>query len=90
VSAVHTALSNILMLHMDMNGYILWLLTAMIIYQIISDIFILVGELFFVTDRGSGFWNVHKWVIIFLPIIELFLCTIQQLKFGSSYGRVLL
>ncbi|KAK1554086.1 hypothetical protein Q3G72_007691 [Acer saccharum] len=20
------------------------------------------GELFFVTDRGSGFWNLHKWV----------------------------
>uniref|UniRef100_A0A453R3X0 Peptidase S9 prolyl oligopeptidase catalytic domain-containing protein n=2 Tax=Aegilops tauschii subsp. strangulata TaxID=200361 RepID=A0A453R3X0_AEGTS len=20
------------------------------------------GELFFVTDRGSGFWNIHKWV----------------------------
>ncbi|KAK3131941.1 hypothetical protein QOZ80_6AG0513680 [Eleusine coracana subsp. coracana] len=20
------------------------------------------GELFFVTDRGSGFWNIHKWI----------------------------
>ncbi|GJN29299.1 hypothetical protein PR202_gb17515 [Eleusine coracana subsp. coracana] len=21
-----------------------------------------IGELFFVTDRGSGFWNIHKWI----------------------------
>ncbi|XP_027340405.1 probable dipeptidyl-peptidase 5 [Abrus precatorius] len=20
------------------------------------------GELFFITDRGSGFWNIHKWI----------------------------
>jgi hypothetical protein len=23
------------------------------------------GELFFITDRESGFWNLHKWVILF-------------------------
>lgn len=26
------------------------------------DIFVTAGELYFITDRKSGFWNLHKWV----------------------------
>lgn len=34
------------------------------------------GELFFITDRENGFWNLHKWVIF---IHLLFLQAINYL-----------
>ncbi|TKW20292.1 hypothetical protein SEVIR_4G076900v4 [Setaria viridis] len=29
------------------------------------------GELFFITDRGSGFWNIYKWVLMMVNICSL-------------------
>lgn len=42
-----------------------------------SNSYELAGELFFLTDRGSGFWNIYKWVISFLLILELLHLTFE-------------
>jgi hypothetical protein len=48
------------------------MLTTVISYHTSSNAFKLAGELFFVTDRGSGFWNIYKWVSSFISTLELF------------------
>jgi len=48
-------------------------------YYILCDY---AGELFFITDRENGFWNIHKWVIfirlLFLQAIK-YVCSFQEL-----------
>lgn len=39
--------------------------------QIFYQFWICAGELFFITDRKSGFWNLHKWVSSLLIILTL-------------------
>jgi hypothetical protein len=49
------------------------------------------GELFFLTDRGSGFWNIYKWVEHTNEVISVYTLDAEFTRplwvFGiSSYG----
>lgn len=49
------------------------------------------GELFFITDRGSGFWNIYKWVMFSLSsiyfvtlLVTLFFCLLFSYSHACS------
>jgi len=51
-------------LPIDLKGTFVMIYLCIVVYFIFN----LTGELFFITDRGNGFWNLHKWVILSLFI----------------------
>jgi len=47
-------------------------------YDILCDY---AGELFFITDRENGFWNLHRWVI-FIHVLFL-----QAINYVCQFSR---